>query len=75
LNLLQKEITSRNLKQRRIKKDNDDLTKLIETIRGTRNPFDKSLDKQELYDISTGKAASKKASQYLLNVVLKGENS
>ena len=59
------------MKQSRIKKDNDDLTKRIETIKGTMNPFDKNLDKQELYDISTGKAASKKASQYLLNVSFK----
>ena len=67
--------TNRNLKQSRIKKKNDGLTKLIETIKGAINLFDKNLYKQELYDISTRKAASKEVSQYLLNVVVKGEYS
>ena len=72
---MQKGEKIRSLKQSRIKKNNDDLTKLIETIKGKINLFDKNLYKQELYDISTRKAASKEASQYLLNVVVKGENS
>ena len=67
LNLSSKDDISKELKQNRIEKDNSDLLKLIDTVKGTMNPFDFNLDKNTLYNIGTGKGASTETSDFLLN--------
>lgn len=42
--------------------------KLIETVQDTFNPFDKDLSKEQLFHLTTGKAASEKTTEFLLNL-------
>ena len=67
LNLSSKDDISKELKQSWIEKDNSDLLKLIDTVKGTMNPFDFNLDKNTLYNIGTGKGASTETSDFVLN--------
>ena len=67
LNLSTKDDINKELKESRIEKDNSDLLKLIDTVKGTMNPFDFNLGKNTLYNIGTGKGASTETSDFLLN--------
>jgi hypothetical protein len=75
LSLDQKEDVSRDLKPNRIEKDNLDLDRLMTTIVETTNPFDDKLEKDKLFNISTGRAASEETSAFLLNVNNIGEKA
>ena len=54
------------------RRDNQDLDKLIKQIDGARNPFDLSVDNpssaKELFNLTTGKAASEGVKQSLLSI-------
>ena len=75
LNLSSKDDISKELKQSRIEKDKSDLLKLIDTAKGTMNPFNFNLDKNTLYNIGTGKGASTETSDFLLNYKKIGETA
>ncbi|CAG4948752.1 unnamed protein product [Parnassius apollo] len=64
----EKDDTSHSLQQSKIKKDKKNLNSIIEAIKCTMNPFDDTIDKDTLFNISTGKAASKEVADFLLNV-------
>lgn len=66
--LSQKDDTCHALQKSRIKKDNESLQSIIKTIRNTLNPFVESIDKNVLFNISTGKAASTEVCDFLINV-------
>ncbi|XP_077276997.1 uncharacterized protein LOC143905452 [Temnothorax americanus] len=66
--LSQKDDTSHALQKSRIKKDNESLQSIIETIKNTLNPFVESIDKNVLFNISTGKATSPEVCDFLINV-------
>lgn len=56
------------MQKSRIKKDNKSLQSIIETIKNRLNPLVKSIDKNVLFNISTGKAASLEVCDFLINV-------
>lgn len=51
-----------------IKKDQNNLQNIITAISNLINPFDDKIDKNALYNISTGKAASSEVTNFLLGV-------
>lgn len=59
--------TSHSLQKNQIEKDNKTLNRIIETMKKTTNPFSENLDKNILFNMSTGKAASSHVSDFLLN--------
>ncbi|CAH0555054.1 unnamed protein product [Brassicogethes aeneus] len=60
--------TSYSLEKNRIEKDNKTLSSILETIKKTMDPFDENLDKNILFNMSTGKAASSNVADFLLNI-------
>ncbi|CAH0687786.1 unnamed protein product [Spodoptera exigua] len=72
IGLTQKDDTSHSLQQSKIKKDKKNLNSIIEAIKCTMNPFDDTIDKDILFNISTGKATSKEVADFLLNVKTAG---
>ena len=68
LNLTKKEDASRDLKPNRIKKYGEHLETLILTITETMNQFSLDFNKETLFNIGSGKAASKEATSFLLHV-------
>ena len=60
--------TSHSLEKNQIEKDNKTLISILETIKKTMNPFDENLDKNILFNMSTGKAASSNVTDFLLNI-------
>ncbi|CAG4986066.1 unnamed protein product [Colias eurytheme] len=68
IGLRKKDDTSHSLQQSKIKKDKKTLNNIIEAIKRTMNPFDDAFDKGTLFNISTGKAASKEVADFLVNV-------
>ena len=46
---------------------NQDLEKFMHAITATMNPFSAMVDKENLFNISTGKAASEETTDFLLN--------
>ena len=70
-----KEDASEEIKLHRIKHECKDLEKLLDTIIETMNPFSSTIDKDHLFNISTGKAANDETSDYLLNVESIGSRS
>lgn len=65
--------TSYILQKNRIEKDSKTLNSIVETIKKTMNPFSENVDKDSLFNLSTGKAASLNVTNYLLNVKSLGE--
>ena len=63
-----------HLKQSKIKKDNEALHNVISVIQDTMNSFDE-IEKDHLYNIATGKAASTETEDFLLNIQGKGEKA
>ena len=66
--LVKKEDISNDLKPHRIKSDNLAVNKIISMLKETMNPFSNELDKENLYNIGTGKAASERTERFLLNI-------
>lgn len=62
-----------DLEKNRIQKSTAQLNKLLEGIDQNLNPFDVSIDKQELLNIASGQAVSTSISGCLLNVEIKGD--
>ena len=58
IGLSQKDDTSHSLEKCKMKKDRKSLHSITETIKHTFNPFDDSIDKNSLFNISTGIAVS-----------------
>ena len=63
---------TKELKPYRIKKDNEDLQKIIEGIKSTMNPFTQ-YPNENLYCLATGKKADEEIKDDLLNCVKKGQ--
>ncbi|CAH2109150.1 unnamed protein product [Euphydryas editha] len=66
--LLSKDDTSRCLQENQIKKDKRHLNNIIETIKQVINPFEQNIDKDQMFNISTGKSASAHVTDFLLNI-------
>ena len=75
LGMSRKEDISSNLKPHQIRKDNDALGKVIALIEDTINPFEESLNRNHLFNIATGKAASEETANFLLAVEEIGNKS
>ena len=75
LGMSRKEDVSSNLKPHQIRKDNDALSKVIALIEDTINPFEESLDRNHLFNIATGKAASQETTTFLLSIEKIGNES
>lgn len=67
IGLTKEDDTSHSLQRSKIKKDKKNLQSIIEAIKCTMNPFDDTIDKDTLFNISPGKAASKEVTDFLLN--------
>lgn len=65
--------TSYTLKKNRIEKNSNTLNSIVETIKKTINPFSEKVDKDSLFNLSTGKAASSNVTNFLLNVKSLGQ--
>lgn len=64
--------TSYCLQKNRIIKDQKSLHSIIEAINNTMNPFDDNIDKNVLFNISTGRAASENVTNFLQNIKEEG---
>lgn len=58
-----------------IEKTASQLKTFIANIEQNINPFSSTLDKQNLYNISSGQAAAENVAEYLLNVKENGKNN
>ena len=68
LGLSAKEDVSRELKPCRIRRNAADLKKIISLLKDTMNPFNPDLDKECLFNIGSGKAATDATKKFLLSV-------
>ena len=68
LGLTSKEDVSDELRPCNLKKNNKSLTKLLTAIPNSMNPFSSEIDKDHLFNISTGKAAKEETSTFLLDI-------
>ena len=75
LSLTKKEDVTQDLQPSKIRKNNNYLTKIVEAIKETMNPFDPNIDKDALYNIGTGKSVSSQTSEFLLNVLCIGSTA
>ena len=66
--MVTKEDVARDLKESQIKRNCGDLNKIIHLIQETMNPFLPEIQKENLYNIGSGKSASKETEKFLLNV-------
>lgn len=72
IGLTKKDDTSHSLQTSKIKKDKKNLDSIIKAIKDMMNPFDDTIDKDILFNISTGKAASEEVADFLLNIKTAG---
>ena len=68
LGMVTKEDVARDLKESQIKRNCKDLNKIMHLIQETMNPFLPGIEKGNLYNIGSGKSASKDTEKFLLNV-------
>lgn len=68
LGLTNKEDISEELKPHRVKKNCLHAEKIIFSINQTMNPFSSTIEKDHLFNIASGKAASTETAEFLLNV-------
>lgn len=66
--------TLHSLQKSKIQKDRKNVESIIQTIKSTMNPFDSNIDKNILFNISTGKAASSDVTEFLINVKKNGND-
>ena len=67
LDMARKDEVSHYLRPSKIKADNITIRKVVNIIRETMNPFDE-LEKDHLYNIATGKAASAETADFVLKI-------
>ena len=75
LGISKKEDTSGNLKRSKIKKNSEDFQQIITAIEEKMDPFSVDLDKNELFNISSGRAVTHEISASLLKVREIGETA
>ena len=75
IGLTKTEDTTDELKAHKITNNANGLRKLMSVIEETMNPFSPNVSKDELFIISTGKATTKEASRFLLNVKKLGSDA
>ena len=63
-----KDDTSKDLKPCVLRKNSTDLQKIISLIEEVVNPFSETISLDTLYNIASGKAASKETSDFLFNI-------
>ena len=68
LYLNKKEDVSTDLQNHKIKKNAKTLKNMLEEAEQVINPFSSEIDKEHLYNVGTGRAASKETSTFLLKV-------
>lgn len=68
LNINKTEDTSNACRSHVVKKDNLALKSVINEVENNINPFNSEIDKDNLFNISTGKSATEKVKHYLLNI-------
>jgi hypothetical protein len=73
--LSNKEDTTKDLQKHKIKGDNEALENVMVMLKNTMNPFDKNLDKEQLYNLGSGKAANKDTEKFLLNIEKNGDEA
>ena len=66
--MTKKEDVSEELKLHRVRQNCNDLAKISQSIKETMNPFSSQLEKDYLFNISTGKVAGNETSEFLLSV-------
>lgn len=66
------EDSSHSLQKSRIAKDRKTLDAIIEGIKNTLNPFDVTMDKEILFNITSGRAAPPEVAKFLLNLKTMG---
>ena len=71
--LITKEDITAELRPRRIKRDNEDLQKIVHQICSTNNPFQQNLAPETLYNVSTGKGARETSRRAYLEYLAKGK--
>ena len=74
LSMIQKEDVSQDLKPNQIKRNCQDLATIKTAVEEMMNPFSDSIDKYILYNIGTGKSASKETTEFLLGVTKPGSD-
>ena len=67
-----KEDVTQDVRLNQIKKNNKHLQNIIEILPENMNPFSESIDKESLFNIGSGKAASTQTATFLLSTVEKG---
>ena len=75
VDISKKEDTSDDLKRSKIKKNTEDVQQSITAIERTMDPFSADLDKNELFNISSGRAVTHEISASLLKVREIGETA
>lgn len=73
INITSKDDVSHELKQNRIYKDREALNNILNEIKKNINPFDPTIDKDQLFNITTGKATTEQISNFLLNADILGQ--
>ena len=66
--MVTKEDVTRDQKESQIKQNCNDLNKIINLIQETMNRFLPEIQKENLYNIGSGKSASKEIEKFLLNI-------
>ena len=74
LSMTKKEDVSQDLKSSQIKRNSQDLAAITTSIEEMMNPFSDDIDKNTLYNIGTGKSASKETTEFLLSLVKTGSD-
>ena len=75
MGLTRKEDVTEEVKSHRINQNCQDLEKLINRITETMNPFSGLIDKNDLFNIATGKAAHEETATFLLDVMETGRKT
>lgn len=73
LGMAKKEDISKDLRNAQMINDNLNVRRVLSAIQDTMNPFHPDTEKECLYNLSTGKAASKGTENFLLNIDKIGE--
>lgn len=75
LGMSKKEDVSQDLKTNKMRNNSKDLCQVINMIKETMNPFADHIDKEHLFNIASGKAASSDTESFLLNIVSTGNKA
>ncbi|XP_057306368.1 uncharacterized protein LOC130644684 [Hydractinia symbiolongicarpus] len=75
LGMTKQEDVSQDLKASRMRQNSKDLHQVINMVKETMNPFNDAIEKQYLFNIASGKAASPDTTKFLLNIVSVGSKA